>query len=196
MHRNTPFLRSKSPRYRSLPQRHLRLLCKLTNRLTRRWAVRTTLFGGWAWLAAGSLIGFEAFEIIFGAVALAPELLPFIILSLALTWWLRRRARRIRARASAYRRLRRIKHNPSTIGCPERRAIAPIMPCTRLFWCAWARANGPRSTWLNARQRERANAKSCAASNATQPEKSTVRSPIPGPHPTTPTSAAGGQTSA
>jgi len=124
MHRNTPFLRSKSPRYRSLPQRHLRLLWNLACRLVRRLAIRATLVGGWAWLAAGSLIGFEAFEIIFGAVALAPELLPFIILSLALTWWLRRHARWIRARARAYRRLRRIKHNPSTIGCPERRAIS------------------------------------------------------------------------
>ena len=24
------------------------------------------------------------------------------------------------------------------------------MPCIRLFWSAWPRANGPRSTWLNA----------------------------------------------
>ncbi|GIU58066.1 hypothetical protein [Arthrobacter sp. NicSoilC12] len=124
MHRNTLFRPSTPPRYRSLPLRHLQLLCKLTSRLIRRLAVRATLFGGWAWLAAGSLIGFEAFDIIFGAVALAPELLPLVILSLALTWWLRRHARRTRARARAYRRLRRIKHNPQTTRGAARRAIS------------------------------------------------------------------------
>ncbi len=102
-------LRNKPPRYRSPTPRRLGLLWRLARRLSRRVAMRATLFGGWVWFAAGSLIGFEAFDIIFGTFALAPELLPVVILGLALTWYFRGQVRRVSTRARAYRRLRRIR---------------------------------------------------------------------------------------
>jgi hypothetical protein len=75
--------------------------------------MRATLFGGWVWCAAGSLVGFEAFDILFGTFALAPELLPIVILGLALTWYFRGRVRRFSTCARAYRRLRRIRADRS-----------------------------------------------------------------------------------
>jgi len=105
--------RTKPPRYRSTPFRRLGLLWRLSRRLSRRVAMRVALFGGWVWFAAGSLIGFEAFDIVFGTFALAPELLPVVILGLALTWYFRRQVRRVSTRARAYRRLRRIRSDRS-----------------------------------------------------------------------------------
>ena len=90
------------------PIRRLALLTRLGRRLYRRGALRALSFGGWVWLAAGSAIGFEAFDILFGTFALAPELLPFAILGIALVWYFRERLRRLTARARAYRRLRRL----------------------------------------------------------------------------------------
>jgi hypothetical protein len=101
--------RNKRRRYRSQSLRRLVLLWRLGRRHVCRVAMRATLFGGWVWFAAGSLIGFEAFDIIFGTFALAPELLPFVILGLALTWYFRGRVRRALARARAHRRIRRMK---------------------------------------------------------------------------------------
>lgn len=99
-------LSNKPPRYRSRGSRLLGLLWGLARRAFRRAAIRIILFGGWVWFAAGSLIGFEAFDIVFGMFALAPELLPFVIFGLALTWYFRRHVRRVWTRAGAYRRLR------------------------------------------------------------------------------------------
>jgi hypothetical protein len=79
----------------------------LARRASRRVAIRATLFGGWVWFAAGSLIGFEAFEIVFGAFALAPELLPAVILGLALTWYFRSQFRRFLTHTRVYRRIKR-----------------------------------------------------------------------------------------
>ena len=73
------------------------------------------LLGGWTWVAAASLIGFEAFDILFGAFVLAPELLPLVIIALALGWYFRERIRavirrwRIRARAARVARI----HSPA-----------------------------------------------------------------------------------
>ena len=92
----------------SRPIRRLALLTRLGRRLYRRVALRALSFGGWVWLAAGSAIGFEAFDILFGTFAIAPELLPFAILGIALVWYFRERLRRLTARARAYRRLRRL----------------------------------------------------------------------------------------
>lgn len=104
-----PSLRSKKhPRYRAPDPRRLGLLWVLARRTSRRAATRATLFGGWVWFAAGSLIGFEAFEIVVGTFALAPELLPLAILGLALTWYFRGHVRRVTSRARARRRLRRV----------------------------------------------------------------------------------------
>jgi hypothetical protein len=100
--------RAKAPRYRSPALRRLGLLCRLARRISRRLAMRATLFGGWVWFAAGSLVGFEAFDIIFGTFALAPELIPIVILGLALTWYFRGQVQRVSTRARAYRRLRRL----------------------------------------------------------------------------------------
>jgi hypothetical protein len=101
-------LRNTPPRYRSTALRRPDLLWRLALRVYRRVVMRATLLGGWVWFAAGSLIGFEAFEIIVGTFALAPELLPVVILGLALTWHLRGQLRRVSTRARAYRRLKRL----------------------------------------------------------------------------------------
>ncbi len=93
----------------SRPVRRLALLYRLSRRLYRRMALRATSFGGWVWLAAGSAIGFEAFDILFGAFALAPELLPLAVLGIALAWYFRGRFRWLLARTRAYRRLRRLR---------------------------------------------------------------------------------------
>ena len=88
--------------------RRLALQYRLGRRLYRRVALRTLSFGGWVWLAAGSAIGFEAFDILFGTFAVAPELLPFAVLGIALVWYFRGRLRRLLARARAHRRLWRL----------------------------------------------------------------------------------------
>lgn len=67
---------------------------------------RLTLFSGWTWVAAGSLVGFEMLDLIFGTFVLAPELLPLVILCLALAWYFRRRLRRAWARLRGRVRLR------------------------------------------------------------------------------------------
>lgn len=93
----------------SRPVRRIALLYRLGRRLYRPTALRAASFGGWVWLAAGSAIGFEAFDILFGTFALAPELLPFAVLGIALAWYFRGRLRRLLARTRAYRRLRRLR---------------------------------------------------------------------------------------
>lgn len=86
--------------------------------LWRRLHTRATLFSGWTWVAAASLIGFEALDIVFGAMILAPELLPLVIVALALTWVFRDKLQhataRLRARrraSSLYTRNRQREHN-------------------------------------------------------------------------------------
>ncbi len=54
------------------------------------------LLGGWTWVAAASLVGFETFDFLFGAFVLAPEFLPLVIIALALIWYFRDRIRRTR----------------------------------------------------------------------------------------------------
>ncbi|WP_218775182.1 hypothetical protein, partial [Leifsonia sp. NCR5] len=61
--------------------------------LWRRLHTRATLFSGWTWVAAASLIGFETLDIVFGAFILAPELLPLVLVGLALVWVFRERLR-------------------------------------------------------------------------------------------------------
>ena len=109
-------LRLKSGRFRLRPLRYLVLHWRLTRRFIRRIATRITLLGGWVWFAAVSLIGLETFEIIVGTFALAPELLPLVILGLALAWYFRKRLRRALRRARAFRRLRRIKQGAKSAG--------------------------------------------------------------------------------
>lgn len=102
-------LRPQPGRFRSWPLRFLVLHWRLTRRFILRIATRAALFGGWIWCAAASLVGLETFEIIVGTFALAPELLPLVILGLALAWYFRERVRRTSRRARALWRRRRMK---------------------------------------------------------------------------------------
>jgi hypothetical protein len=79
------------------------------NPLWRRLHTRATLFSGWTWVAAASLIGFETLDIVFGAMILAPELLPLVIVCLALAWLFRERMRRAMVRLRARWRLNRLR---------------------------------------------------------------------------------------
>jgi hypothetical protein len=69
------------------------------------------LFGGWTWVAAGSLLGFEMLDVVLGSFLLAPELLPLVILALAIVWLFRERLLHLRRHlaAAASGRLRRDK---------------------------------------------------------------------------------------
>lgn len=67
------------------------------------------LFSGWTWVAAGSLVGFEMLDIIFGSFLVAPELLPLVILGLACAYVFRVRLRRVRTRVIARRRAVRLR---------------------------------------------------------------------------------------
>lgn len=69
---------------------------------------RLQMFGGWTILAAGSLVGIEALEIIFGFTVVAPEFVPLVLLTLAIAWLFRKHLRRVRVRLGARYRLRRI----------------------------------------------------------------------------------------
>ncbi|WP_430297708.1 hypothetical protein [Sinomonas sp. B1-1] len=82
-------LRGKRRRRRPPALRRLELLWLRVCRAGRGPGMCVALFGGWVWFAAGSLIGFEAFDIVFGTFALAPELLKLVILGLPLTWYSR-----------------------------------------------------------------------------------------------------------
>ncbi|GGC81480.1 hypothetical protein GCM10011512_05210 [Tersicoccus solisilvae] len=117
---------NKPPRYRSPALRLLGLQRLRARRLYRRVAVRVTLFGGWVWFAAGSLIGFEAFEILFGSFALAPECLPVVILGLALTWYFRSHLRRSWRRIRAYRRIKRMRRRRSSPAPSEGALRGPV----------------------------------------------------------------------
>jgi hypothetical protein len=76
-------------------------------RLILRLYSRLLMLSGWTWVAAGSVIGFEAFDILFMSFALAPEFLPLAIIALALYWLMRERMlavrKRIRVRLRAAR---------------------------------------------------------------------------------------------
>ncbi|QAY60115.1 hypothetical protein ET475_09010 [Microbacterium protaetiae] len=64
-------------------------------------------------LGAAAVIGFEGLEALLGTFLLAPELLPFVLLAIAVFWLVRERAgrgiHRLRVRWRAYRRLRRLR---------------------------------------------------------------------------------------
>jgi hypothetical protein len=88
--------------------RHARLALLHARRFARGVIVRLTLLGGWTWIAAISLVGFETFDVLFLSFALAPEFLPLVIVGLAVIWFLRERIRavwsRVRLRRSRVRR--------------------------------------------------------------------------------------------
>lgn len=66
------------------------------------------LFSGWTWVAAGSLVGFEVFEIIFTSFALAPELLPVVLVVMALAYVWRERLASFRQHLRIRRRAARV----------------------------------------------------------------------------------------
>lgn len=85
---------------RSRTLRLTRLCALVARRSIHRLHLRLSLFSGWIWVAAASLIGFEALEILLGAFITAPELLPLALLALAAIWVLRRTLTRRRRRAT------------------------------------------------------------------------------------------------
>lgn len=70
-------------------RRRLRLTAARIRRLRYRINRRLTLFSGWVWIAAISFVGIEMFDIVFGTFLLAPELLPVVLIGLAMTWYFR-----------------------------------------------------------------------------------------------------------
>ncbi len=80
-------------------------------RLIRTLHRRLVLLSGWTWVAAGSLIGFEAFDILFLSFALAPELIPLAVLALALYWFARERVRALRRRIRVQLRAARVRRS-------------------------------------------------------------------------------------
>lgn len=89
-----------------LPRR-LRLAILLARRLAYRTHLHLALFSGWVWVAAGSLVGFEALELLLGGLFAVPEALPIVLLTLALVWYFRRGIRRLIARVVDWARTRR-----------------------------------------------------------------------------------------
>jgi len=82
-------------------------------RRARLWAAPLWRFNTWMILGAAAVVGFEGLEALLGTFLMAPELLPFMLLALAVYWVFRERivggTRRLRRRARAYRRLRRLR---------------------------------------------------------------------------------------
>lgn len=106
--RRPRFLR-RSPRHRPRQLRLLRLhtlrmRVRASNAILRS-AVRMDV---WIYLAAATLVGFEGLEVLFGAMLVAPELLPFVLFALALIWTMKKRGRWIRRRIALARRRRRV----------------------------------------------------------------------------------------
>lgn len=71
-----------------------------------RHAVRMEV---WVYLAAGALLGFEGLEALLGAMLIAPELVPLVLLALAVVWTAKRRGRWILRRIVLARRRRRLR---------------------------------------------------------------------------------------
>ncbi|PRB01953.1 hypothetical protein [Microbacterium sp. MYb64] len=63
----------------------------------------------WIYLAAGALLGFEGLEALLGAMLIAPELVPLVLLALAVFWTAKRRGRWFLRRIALARRRRRIR---------------------------------------------------------------------------------------
>ncbi|OZB83258.1 hypothetical protein [Microbacterium sp. 13-71-7] len=90
--------------------RLLRLIRYRRLRIRHRWAraalrhaVRMEV---WIYLAAGALLGFEGLEALLGAMLIAPELVPLVLLALAVVWTAKRRGRWIVRRIELARRRR------------------------------------------------------------------------------------------
>ena len=101
---------SPPPRVRP---RLFRLIRYRRLRFRRRWAqaalrhaVRMEV---WIYLAAGALLGFEGLEALLGAMLIAPELVPPVLLALAVVWTAKRRGRWILRRIALARHRRRAR---------------------------------------------------------------------------------------
>ncbi|HXR43395.1 MAG TPA: hypothetical protein VN759_01225 [Pseudolysinimonas sp.] len=74
------------------PTRTVRRLRLAFFRLRARCRRRTRSlwrFTGWVWVAAGSLVGFEALELILTGLLAAPEFVPLVLIVLAAAWFFR-----------------------------------------------------------------------------------------------------------
>lgn len=78
----------------------------------RRVTERLTLMSGWTWVAAASLVGIEGLELLLGVGVAVPELIPLLVLGLAVCWFLRQRIRRVVQRAVVRHRARRAFREP------------------------------------------------------------------------------------
>lgn len=74
--------------------RNARLALLLLRRRLRRSTLLLWRFSTWVWLAAGALVGFEVLELVLTGLLAAPELVPLLLLVLALIWLFRRGIRR------------------------------------------------------------------------------------------------------
>jgi len=89
------------------PVRVIRLAFVVLRRDVNRMRSRLLLFSGWVWVAAGSLVGFEMLEILLGGLIAVPEVLPVVLIALALAWYFRRGIRRMWRRTTSRRAHRR-----------------------------------------------------------------------------------------
>ncbi len=84
----------RPPRARPRSSRFARLALLLLRRRLRRSTLLLWRFSTWVWLAAGALVGFEVLELVLTGLLAAPELVPLLLLVLALIWLFRRGIRR------------------------------------------------------------------------------------------------------
>jgi len=85
----------------------------------RLWAAPLWRLNTWMILGAAAVVGFEGLEALLGTFLMAPELLPLMLLALAVYWVFRerivRRLSRVRRRWRAHRRLRRIRRTREAV---------------------------------------------------------------------------------
>jgi len=121
-------------RPRSRARRRIALARSRVRRRVRRLTRRLLVLGGWTWLAAGSLVGFEVLEMLFGTLALAPEFIPLLVIGLAGAWFLRDRLRRLARRLRLLLLRRRIARRlRRSCGRVPRGRAAQAQPAPRAY---------------------------------------------------------------
>ncbi|WP_029145556.1 hypothetical protein [Microbacterium luticocti] len=93
-----------------------------TRRRVRLWAAPLWRLNTWMLLGAAAVVGFEGLEALLGTFLMAPELLPFALLALALYWVFRERVvrgvRRLRIRIRAARARRCMRRADAAATAP------------------------------------------------------------------------------
>lgn len=88
--------------FSSRPLRLFRLWMLRTTRRLRWWAAPLWRLNTWMILGAAAVVGFEGLEALLGTFLLAPELLPFALLAIAVYWVFRDRLGRLLRRVVRY----------------------------------------------------------------------------------------------